>query len=202
MTDYNPFHGLPALERAIRKKLGDAMMTFVGQVTEMATDDILTREPGAPPVINFDEPMLRHNTEIYRQAVEEAAAQGIESALPWHTLAMWTEEGKERIGYFSRALECIESGREDHLIPQTAASEWTDVHLRADCLFEIGRVHAHEGEPAVAREFLLRALPLAQKAERLANAAGIKCEDRLEGRIAELLVQLPDERDESVEPPE
>jgi len=39
-------------------------------------------------------------TEIYRQAAEEAAGQGIESALSWHTLAIWTDEGKERIGYF------------------------------------------------------------------------------------------------------
>jgi hypothetical protein len=193
MTDYNPFHGLPSSERAIRKKLGEAMMTFAEQITKRAIDDVATREPGAPPVINFDEPMLRHITEIYRQAVEEAAAQGIESALPWHTLAMWTQEGKERIGYFSRALECIESGREDHLMPHTASRAWTDVHMRADCLFEIGRVHSHEGEPAVAREFLLRALPLTQEAERMAIVAGITCEDRLEGRIAELLVQLPDD---------
>jgi len=48
----------------------------------------------------LDEPIRRHVTEIYRQAAEEAAGQGIESALSWHTLAIWTDEGKERIGYF------------------------------------------------------------------------------------------------------
>jgi hypothetical protein len=74
--------------------------------------------------------------------------------------------------------------------------------MRADCLFEIGRVHAYEGHPAVAREFLLRALPLAQEAERLRAPAEITSDDRLEGRIAELLVQLPDDGEESTEPPE
>jgi hypothetical protein len=177
-------------------------MTFVEQITKMATDDLLTREPGAPPVINYDEPMRLHITEVYRQAVEEAAAQGIESALPWHTLAVWSDEGKERIGYFSRALDCIESGREDHLLPHTASRAWTDAHMYAECLFEIGRVHAHEGEPAVSREFLLRALPRAQEAERMAVVAGITSDDRLEGRIAELLVQLPDDGDEVGAPPE
>lgn len=200
MTDYNPFRGLPPSERKLRRKLGAAMMTFVEQITKMAIDDVATREPGAPPLINFDEPMLRHITEVYRQAVEEAAAQGIESALPWHTLAMWTEEGKERIGYFARALECVESGWDNHLMPRNANREWTDTHMRADCLFEIGRVHAQEGEPTVAREFLLRALPLAQEAELMAIAARISCEDRLEGRIAELLVQLPDDGEKSSEP--
>ncbi|MEA2922832.1 MAG: hypothetical protein QOF07_2802, partial [Bradyrhizobium sp.] len=145
MTDYDPLRGMPAPERKLRKKLGDAMMGFVAQITKMATDDLETREPGAPRVINFDEPMRRHITEIYRQAVEEAAAQGIESAICWHTLAVWTEEGKERIGYFSRALECVESGRDDHLRPRNANRKWNDVHMRAECLFEIGRVHAHEG---------------------------------------------------------
>jgi hypothetical protein len=212
MKDYDPFRGLPAPERAIRRKLGEAMMKFVEQITKIATDDVLTRESGADRVINFDEPMRRHITEIYRQAVEEAAAQGIESALTWHTLAVWTDEGKERIGYFSRALECIESGRDDHLRRRNAHRTWNDVHMRADCLFEIGRVHAHEGHPTVARDFLLRALPLAQEAERLRAPAGITSDpptdgfavanDRLEGRIAELLVQLPDEGEESSESPE
>jgi hypothetical protein len=31
----------------------------------------------------------------------------------------------------------------------------------------------------------------------MAGAVGIECEDRLEGRIADLLVQLPDDGDES-----
>lgn len=52
----------------------------------------------------------------------------------------------------------------------------------------------------MAREFLLRALPLAQEAERLRGPAGITSEDGLEGRIAELLVQLPDDENEPREP--
>jgi hypothetical protein len=73
--------------------------------------------------------------------------------------------------------------------------QWNDVHMRADCLYEIGRVHAWEGAPEVARDFLMRALPLAREAEGMREAAGITHEDRLEGRIAELLVQLPDATD-------
>ncbi len=46
-----------------------------------------------------------------------------------------------------------------------------------------------------AREFLLRALPLAQEAERLRGAAEVTHDDRLEGRIAALLLQLPDDTD-------
>ena len=64
---------------------------------------------------------------------------------------------------------------------------------QADCLFEIGRVHFHEGAPDSARRFLLEALPLAQQAEAL---RGEVADDRLEGRIAELLLQLPDEEQE------
>jgi len=199
MTDYNPFHGLPASERAIRKKLADAMLEFVVQIMKMASDDMETREPDPDHVIEFDEPKRRHITEIYRQAIEEAAAHGIETALAWQTLAVWTDEGKERIGYFARALECVESGRDHQLMPRNARAEWTDTLMRADCLFEIGQVHAHEGDPAVAREFLLRALPLAQEAERLRDPAGITSEDPLEGRIAELLLQLPGDENESSE---
>lgn len=188
---------MPAPERELRKKLGDATLEFVVQIMKLAADDMETHEPDADRVVEFDEPKRRHVTEIYRQAVEEAAAQGIETALAWQTLAVWTDEGKQRIGYFSRALECVESGRDNHLMPRNAATEWTDTLMRADCLFEIGQVHAHEGDPAVAREFLLRALPLAQEAERLRGPAGITSEDGLEGRIAELLVQLPDDGDET-----
>jgi hypothetical protein len=64
--------------------------------------------------------------------------------------------------------------------------------MQADCLFEIGRVHFHEGAPEAARRFLGEALPLAQKADALQAAAKV-ADDRLEGRIAELLLRLPEE---------
>ena len=77
--------------------------------------------------------------------------------------------------------------------PRTPREKWSSAHPQADCLFEIGRVHFHEGAPDTARRFLLEALPLAQKAETLrVNAA----DDRLEGGIAELMLQLPDEEQE------
>ena len=90
-------------------------------------------------------------------------------------------------------LDCIESGRDRELEEPGPLMDWSKVQTQADCLYEIGRVHAHKGEPAVARSFLLRALPLAQEAERLRGPAGVAHEDHLEGRIEELLVQLPDE---------
>lgn len=114
-------------------------------------------------------------------------------ASAWRTLAIWTKEGKERIGYFSRALECIESGRNERPDDHIDIREFHYAYLRAECLLGIGRVHALENDPAVAREFLLRALPFAQEADRLTVATGVPSDDRLEGRIAELLVQLPDD---------
>jgi hypothetical protein len=176
------FKRLPPKEQAVRRKLGEAMVEFVLKIVAL-------KVPGE----DMDDAMRQHLTENYRLAVEEAAAQGVEGELSWHTLAVWTEDGRERIGYFSRVLEYMDSGRDADFKTPGPGNDWTEVHMRADCLFEIGRVHAHEGAPEVARDFLLRALPLAQEAERLRGAAGIMLDDRLEGRIAELLVQLPDE---------
>lgn len=131
-------------------------------------------------------------TEKYRQAVEKAARQGVGNSLCWHTLATWAEEGKDRIGYFSRALDCLKA-ETAAAPPADPRAQWTNVHTEADCLFEIGRVHFHENSPEAAREFLSQALTLAKRADALRVAAGINHEDQLEGRIAELLLQLPDE---------
>ena len=170
----------PEHEGPVRRALGEAMLAFVQGIaaTRLGQDE--------------EDPVLRQvATEHYRQAVETAAAQGVEAALAWHTLAVWTEQGKERIGYFSRALEGARA--EDAETPATTPKgRWSEAHMAADCLFEIGRVHAHEGDAAVARGFLEQALPLARRTEALQAAAGVT-DDRLEGRIAELLLQLPDE---------
>ncbi len=171
------FSSLNPEEQEHRKALGQAMMLFVQKMMEHGIEDASLR---------------RHHQEMFRQAVEKAAAAGIEVALAWHSLGVWTEDGRERIGYFSRALDCVESGRDNHFRTGGPRDEWSDVHMRADCLFEIGRIHFHEGDASVAQEFLLRALPLAQEAEILRGPAKVEHDDRLEGRIAELLVQLPD----------
>ncbi len=133
-------------------------------------------------------------TEEYRQAVLKDERAGIDVAFAWHTLAVWTEVGKERIGYFARALEC---GRAETAArpPQTPQARWGAVHREADCLFEIGRVHFHEKAPTAARWFLTEALPLARQADALLGEAGAQ-DVRLEGRIAELLLQLPEEGEE------
>src|SRR6266404_2715518 len=135
-----------------------------------------------------DDVLHRVATEKFRRAVEKAADHKIEASLSWHTLAFCTEEGKERIGYFSRALECRRAETAASP-PKTPTEIWMDVSTQADCLFQIGRVHFYEGAFDAARRFLTKALPLAQAAEALEAAAGVP-NDRLEGRIAELLLQL------------
>lgn len=170
LTNPEPDEKLP-----VRRELGAAMMEFVRFLTE--------NQMGPK-----DEVMRQVATEKYRQAVMHAAAQGIEVGLPWHTLGTWSEEGKDRIGAFSRALECVR--REKTLPPPLGVTDpWTVTHMEAECLYEIGRVHFHEGAPDAAREFLQQALPLAQQAERL-RVPGKHIEDGLEGKIAALLIQL------------
>jgi LmbE family N-acetylglucosaminyl deacetylase len=167
-------------ESRIRKKLGEALMHFLGRIAVVADDDVL-REL---------------ELERLREAVEEAAAQGIEVELVWHTLGTWSNDGPDRIACFTRALACLDSGQNRLLTMPGPRADWSRVHTRADCLFEIGRVHFHEGDPKVAEGFLLRALELAKEVDRLRGPAEITNDDRLEGRIAELLLQLPGDEGE------
>jgi hypothetical protein len=171
---------IPENEMPIRRELGEAMITFVQKLTatRLGNDQ-------------EDTVMRQVATEEYRQVVEKAARQNIEVSMAWHTLATWTEEGKERIGYFACALKCCR-GERVCSPPESALQRWCAVHMEASCLFEIGRVHFHEGAFEAARRFLSEALPWAQKADALQSEAGVK-DDRLEGKIAELLLQLPDE---------
>ena len=171
---------IPEHEMPIRRELGEAMLKFVQKLTATQLGD----DPE-------DAVMRRVATEEYRQAVENAARENIEVSLAWHTLAVWTEEGKERVGYFARALECCRAESTANP-PQTAVEIWGNTHMQADCLFEIGRVHFHEGAAEAARRFLGEALPLAQQADALQAAAKVE-DDRLEGRIVELLLRLPEE---------
>lgn len=171
---------IPEDEMAARRELGLAMIQFVEELvaTRLGNDE-------------EDAVMRQVATEKYRQAINKAARRKIEVSLSWHTLAVWTEAGKERIGYFARALDCLRAEFAAQP-PKTPREVWAHVHTKADCLFEIGRVHFHEGSPEVARRFLEEALPLAQEADALRGPVGVT-DDRLEGRIAELLLKLPDE---------
>ena len=162
-------------KRAVRRALGAAMFEFIQTIVEKHLDC-------------DDEVMRQVATEKYRQAVFQAAEQGIEVSLAWHTLATWLEEGKERIGAFSRALVCLRAEMAA-FPPGEMVEPWGHAHTEAECLYEIGRVHFYEGAPDAARKFLAEALPLAQKAELL-REPGVQVEDDLEGRIAELLIQL------------
>lgn len=123
----------PEHEQPLRRELGVAMLTFVQKLT--ATQHGNDEE---------DAVMRQVVTEEYRQAVLKAAEQNVEGSLCWHTLAVWTEAGKERIGYFARALKCRRAETVT-FPPPTAQEQWAAVHTEADCLFEIGRVHFHEG---------------------------------------------------------
>ena len=171
---------IPEHEMSVRQELNAAMLTFVKKTMEY----MMTPGDG-------DEVMRQVATEEYRQAVLKAASQNIESSLTWHTLAVWAEEGKDRIGYFSRAMECCHAEAKVKR-PETFQEKWAFVHTQADCLFEIGRVHFYEDAPDAARQFLTEALVLAKEADALREKAGMT-DDLLEGRIGELLLQLPDE---------
>ena len=165
----------PDEKMPVRRELGAAMMEFVQTLGEKYFH-------------GGDDVMRQVATEKYRQAVMHAAEQGIEVSLPWHTLGVWLEEGKDRIGAFSRALDCVR--REKTLPPPLGVTDpWTVTHMEAECLYEIGRVHFYEDAPAAARKFLEQALPLAQQAETL-RTPGKHIEDGLEGKIAALLIQL------------
>lgn len=170
----------PEHEKPIRRELGQALVAFMKDLiaTRLGNDE-------------EDSVMRQVATEKFREAVHKAAAQNVEVSLAWHTLGIWTEEGKERIGCFSRALECCQAEAKAKR-PETYREIWTWIHMRADCLYEIGRVHFHEDAPDAARKFLTEALPLARKADALQAYAKVE-DDRLEGRIAELLLQLPEE---------
>jgi len=169
----------PPEEQKLRRELGLALLEFGESL----------RETAGPHGMK-DDVLRRVATEKFRRAVEKAASHKIEASLAWHTLAVWTESGKERIGYFSRALECRRAETAASP-PKTPTEIWMDVNTQADCLFQIGRVHFYEGAPDASRRFLTKALPLAQAADALQAAAGVQ-DDRLEGRIAELLLQLPE----------
>jgi hypothetical protein len=128
----------------------------------------------------------------FRVEVDRALESGIETPLAWHLLGMGSEGSKERLRYFTRELECWDSGRGSKFVQPGPRKEWAETHGLAECLYFIGRVHALEGDPQVARDFLMRALPLAQKEEQMREAADITIDNGLEGRIAMLLVQLPE----------
>ncbi|MGZ4962484.1 MAG: hypothetical protein ACXWDN_00660 [Limisphaerales bacterium] len=137
-------------EEPVNRQLGLAMIAFVQQMTACHETK--------------DEVMRRHHTENYRQAVKEAAENGFEVSLCWHTLGVWMEMGKERIGCFARALELLEQESEREPANNPLA-HWSRDNMRASCYYEIGRVHAAEGAAEVALDFLKRALPYSQKAD-------------------------------------
>lgn len=172
----DPFsHESPA-QKAVRQKLG---MAFFGLL------------PNLPPFRKPSDPRVDKAVNAYREVVEEAAALGVEAATAWHTLGTWTRDGWQRVEHFTRALKCMEQEKEQGLANEKTASS---LRQEAECLYEIGRVHFHLGTPGDARDFLLRALPLAQDADRLADDPDPRS-TMLEGSIAELLLKLPDEED-------
>ena len=137
-------------EDPVNRKLGLAMVEFVQQMSACHdTEDVVMR---------------RVHTEKFRQAILDAVADGFENSLAWHTLGVWMEMGKERIGCFARALQLVE--REDAMTPaKDFNTHWVRDDMRASCYYEIGRVHAAEGSADVALDFLSRALPWSRKAD-------------------------------------
>ena len=172
----------PAQEAA-RKKLGEALVAFIKGLATSAGS-------------TGDDVMRRVHTENFRIAVDRAAAQGVEASFAWTTLGAWMEEGKERIGCFSRALEVMKKEPK----PQTAHALWSRAHMLVECHYEIGRVHAHEGDPEVAREFLEKArsfiFAMVMSREEANKEGANIADDHIEGKIAALLLQLPDKDEE------
>lgn len=119
-----------------------------------------------------DDVMLNVHVEEYRQAVMMAADRGFESSLAWHTLGMWTETGKQRIGCFARA---IETNRKEAAKTRSTGpmQHWTRAFRQADSYFEIARVHGVEGLAEVALEFLGRALVLSREADDWADKGNL-----------------------------
>lgn len=154
----------------INKQLGEAMIAFAHQMLDFMQSK--------------DDVMRQVHTEHYRQVVVRIAAAGFENSLAWHTLGVWTESGKERIGCFSRALDALT--REETENPaQNPQARWCYSHSRGHSLYEIARVHVAEGSSDVARDFLSRALPHVRKAERWAAQAAVQ-PDGLADRILAL----------------
>ena len=155
--------------KILHDRLGDIVPEAIFVETEVqGSPNVVVVAEAAPlwfnvanPAYEEDAVMRQVCTEEYRQAVLKAARHNVEISLAWHTLATWTEDGKERIGHFARALEC---SRAESLAfpPKTAKERYAFLHTEADCLYEIGRVHFHEDSPDAARRFLTEALPLAQ----------------------------------------
>lgn len=127
---------------AARRALGAAMAEFVQTI-------------GEKYIVGGDDVMRQVATEKYRQAVFRAAEQGIEVSLAWHTLGTWLEEGKDRIGAFSRAIACLHAEVASPL-PGQKDDPWVITHTEAECLYEIGRVHFHEEAPDVVPVGLTR----------------------------------------------
>lgn len=165
----------PEAATAIRHELGAALMEFM---------TFLIENQAGPK----DDVLRQVATDKYRRVVMSAAARGVEMGVTWNLLATWTEESKERIGNFSRALACLRAESVSPL-PGQIQDPWCNAYFEALCLYEIGRIHAHESSTEAARRFLEEALPLAQQAEALRDPAK-RIDPGLEGKIAALLVQL------------
>lgn len=141
-------------EIPVDRELGLAMVAFV----QHTKDWFETR----------DVAMLNVHVDQFRQAVMQAANRGYENALAWHTLGMWMEMGKERIGCFARAIEI---NRNETLAnrPADPMQHWSCAFRQADSYYEIARVHAAEGLADVALDFLERALVLSREADDWAS---------------------------------
>jgi hypothetical protein len=143
----------------IDRELGLAMVAFV----EHTQDWFETR----------DTVMLDVHVEEYRQAVIDAADRGFENALAWHTLGMWTDIGKQRIGCFARAIEVSKKEMATNRQPGPMR-HWDSTFRQADSYYEIARVHAIEGLADVALKFLDRALASSREADYWAGRGKLR----------------------------
>jgi hypothetical protein len=189
MSD-DPLDDLSEEEHAAWERLAEAMDRAITEIEAIAVNAD-PRKRGGPEETRRVWAKSRVLVAEFRVEVDRALKCGIETPLAWHILGMGSEGSKERLRYFARELECWDFGRGSKFVQPGPRKVWAETHGRADCLYGIGRAHAVEGDLSLARDFLMRALRLAQQAEEMRDAAEITNEDGLEGRIAVLLVQLP-----------
>ena len=128
----------------------------------------------------------------FRREVEFAARHGIEDIFSWLLLGKQTEDSRDRLRIFSRIIELLDefAARGPFEDPYDV---WANDAHRADCQYEIARIHAAEGKHCEARCFLEQALVNARSATDRAgwSSADFQEEDeQLEGRIAATLLLI------------
>jgi len=163
---------------ASQKRLGEESFRFMHAI-------VMAAKTG-------DGPAKAEAVAYFRSEVEFAARHGIEDVFSWLLLGKQTEDRQDRLRIFSRIIELLDefAARGPFEDPYDV---WANDAHRADCQYEIARVHAAEGKQREARCFLEQALVNARSATDHAGQGPAQFQDedeQLEGRIAASLLLI------------